>query len=155
MSEAGRKHKDRGAQLLAKGKLAPALEEFQSVVAEVNAEVGSRQKIAEILARLGRTAEAITEFEEVVARYVDQGQLHKAIAICKAILTLDPYHVVAQQSLAALSSAVARSTEQQPEAPSAPAPTALDSPVVIELGDGSETDEELASIDVPSDAACG
>lgn len=102
MSEAVRRHKDRGTQLLSRGKLPAALEEFQKVVAAVPGELGSRQKVAEILAKLGRKSEAIAQYVEVVTRYADVGQFFKATALCKVILSLDPKHVETQQSLAKL-----------------------------------------------------
>src|SRR3954465_5272081 len=102
MSDAVRIHKDRGAQLLAKGKLGPALEAFQKVVAAVPGELGSRQKVAEILAKLGKKAEAIAEYEQVVNRYAEIGQFFKATALCKVILTLDRKHVATQEKLARL-----------------------------------------------------
>ncbi len=102
MSDAVRKHKDRGTQLLARGKLPAALEEFQKVVAAVPGELGARQKVAEILARQGKKTEAIAQYIQVVNRYADLGQFFKATALCKVILNLDPKHVATVQSLARL-----------------------------------------------------
>ncbi|MBS1152482.1 MAG: regulatory subunit-like protein [Myxococcaceae bacterium] len=102
MSDAVRAHKDKGTQLLARGKLPAALAEFQKVVASVPSDLGARQKVAEIFAKLGKKPEAIAEYAQVVGRYADLGQFFKASALCKVILTLDPKHVGTQQSLAKL-----------------------------------------------------
>lgn len=102
MSDAVRRQKDRGSELLSKGKLPAALEAFRAVVKAVPGELGARQKVAEILARLGRTHEAASEYTEVVRRYAEQGQFFKAIALCRVVLTLDPAHHEAQEKLAEL-----------------------------------------------------
>ncbi|MDP2272632.1 MAG: cyclic nucleotide-binding domain-containing protein [Archangium sp.] len=102
MNDAVRRQKDRATQLLTKGKLQPALEEFRRIAAAVPGELGARQKIAEILVRLGEVSAAVTEYAEVVRRYAEQGQFFKATALCRVILTLDPRHVATQQRLAEL-----------------------------------------------------
>ncbi len=102
MNDAVRRQKDRATQLLTKGKLQPALEEFRRIAAAVPGELGARQKIAEILVRLGEVPAAVTEYAEVVRRYAEQGQFFKATALCRVILTLDPRHVATQQQLAEL-----------------------------------------------------
>ena len=102
MSDAVRAHKDKGAQLLARGKLPAALAEFQKVVASVPSDLGARQKVAEILAKMGKKPEAIAEYAQVVTRYADLGQFFKATALCKVILTLDPKHAATQHELARL-----------------------------------------------------
>ncbi len=102
MSDAARLHKDKGTQLLARGKLPAALEEFKKVVSSVPGDLVARQKVAEILARLGKKQEAVAQYAQVVTRYADQGQFFKATALCKVILSLDPAHVATQQSLAKL-----------------------------------------------------
>ena len=102
MNDAVRRQKDRATQLLTRGKLQPALEEFRRIAAAVPGELGARQKIAEILVRLGDAPAAVTEYVEVVRRYAEQGQFFKATALCRVILTLDPKHVATQQQLAEL-----------------------------------------------------
>ena len=102
MDDAVRRQKDRASQLLTKGKLQPALEEFRRIAKAVPGELGVRQKMAEILVRLGDVPAAVTEYAEVVRRYAEQGQFFKATALCRVILTLDPKHVATQHRLAEL-----------------------------------------------------
>jgi cAMP-dependent protein kinase regulator len=102
MNDAVRRQKDRATELLTKGKLQAALQEFRRIANAVPGELGVRQKIAEILARLGDAPAAVAEYAEVVRRYADQGQFLKATALCRVILTLDPRHQATQQRLAEL-----------------------------------------------------
>lgn len=125
MSDAVRLHKDRGSALLLRGKLPAALEEFKKVVEAVPGELGARQKVAEILARMGKKDDAIAEYTEVVNRYADAGQFFKATALCKVILGLDPRHSATQASLAKLyagrrPSSPAPVPDARPTAPTAP-----------------------------------
>ena len=148
MSDAVRLHKDRGAQLLANGKLLPALEAFQRVVDSVPGELGSRQKVAEILAKLGRTGEAISQYQQVVTRYADQGQFFKATALCKVILALDPNHVATQQSLAKLYSGRRPSAAPQVTAAKIPAAAPLEAdPFELSV----EAVVESVEIEIPLD----
>ncbi len=125
MDDAVRRQKDRASQLLTKGKLQPALEEFRRIAKAVPGELGVRQKMAEILVRLGDAPAAVTEYAEVVRRYAEQGQFFKATALCRVILTLDPKHVATQQRLAELYAARrASSPSTLAAAPVAPLETA-------------------------------
>lgn len=152
MSEVVRKHKDRAAQLIVKGKLAAALEEYKKVVAAVPSELQSRQKVAELLARMGKKNEAIAEYEEVVKRYAASGQFFKATALCKVILQLDPAHERTQASLADL---YAKRKEGPAKPAAATREIALDSdalflpsPVQPALPSFREIDLEVAEEDV-------
>src|SRR5690606_13226794 len=58
-----RQAKDRAAELLAQGKWEAALAVLQEVVRAAPGEPIHRQKVAEVLQRLGRTKEAIAEYE--------------------------------------------------------------------------------------------
>ena len=152
MSDAVRLHKDRGTQLLARGKLPAALEEFQKVVKAVPGELGARQKVAEILARMGKKAEAIAEYTQVVSRYADAGQFFKATALCKVILTLDPKHVATQQSMAKLYAGRRPSEAPQGVKPPPPPP----SPAPLEVGallveEAVVSEYELVVMDIPEE----
>ncbi len=102
MTDAVRRQKDRATQLLSKGRLPAALEEFRRIVNAVPGDLGVRQKIAEILARQGAVSASVAEYAEVVRRYAEQGQFFKATALCRVILTLDPSHQHTQRQLAEL-----------------------------------------------------
>ncbi|WP_224364868.1 cyclic nucleotide-binding domain-containing protein [Hyalangium versicolor] len=97
-----RRAKDKATSLLAQGELEEALKLFQSVAVATPGEPLWRQKVAEILQRLGRTREAIAEYEVVAETWAKTGWLLRAIAMCKAILQLDPNHTRTQALLANL-----------------------------------------------------
>ncbi|MDP1826129.1 MAG: cyclic nucleotide-binding domain-containing protein [Archangium sp.] len=123
MTDAVRRQKDRANDLLSKGRLPAALEEFRRIIKAVPGELGVRQKIAEILARQGALPAAVAEYSEVVRRYAEQGQFFKASALCRVILTLDPKHEHTQQQLAQLYAARFESKAEGQAAPAVrPAP---------------------------------
>jgi CRP-like cAMP-binding protein len=97
-----RQAKDRATELLRQGKLEAALAAFQEVVKAAPGEPIHRQKVAEVLQRLGRTQEAIAEYESAAGAWARQGWLLRAIALCKVILQLDPGHTRTQALLASL-----------------------------------------------------
>lgn len=94
--------KDRATELLAQGKLEEALTAFQEVVKAAPGEPIHRQKVAEVLQRLGRTQEAVAEYESAAETWARTGWLVRAIALCKVILQLDPGHTRTQALLANL-----------------------------------------------------
>jgi len=97
-----REHKDRAAKLIAKGKLSGALEALQAALLIDSHDLALHQKKAEVLARLGRNAEAIRAYQHVVGGWAGEGLLLRAIAICKVILQLDASHTETQRALAEL-----------------------------------------------------
>jgi CRP-like cAMP-binding protein len=94
--------KDRAAELLRQGKWEAALTALQEVVKAAPGEPIHRQKVAEVLQRLGRTQEAIAEYESAAEVWAKTGWLLRAIALCKVILQLDPGHTRTQALLASL-----------------------------------------------------
>ncbi|MFL5321308.1 MAG: cyclic nucleotide-binding domain-containing protein [Myxococcaceae bacterium] len=159
MSEAVRKLKDRAAQYVAKGKLPAALEDYRKVLVATPGDIQVRQKVAELLARLGKKAEAISAYEGVVQSYASSGQFFKATALCKVILQLDPAHMRTQESLADLYSkrkeapGAARPVTAPPPRPAAPIDssalllpkpnTALPGPEPIDIPIEVAEDEEI------------
>jgi cAMP-dependent protein kinase regulator len=117
MVETLREHKDNAAQFFASGRLEEALAEYQLVVRSAPEELGSRQKVAEVLQRLGRKQEAIKAYESVAGAWARQGWLLRAIALCKVILQIDPGHGRTQRLLADL---YARRMVSQPRLTPAP-----------------------------------
>jgi CRP-like cAMP-binding protein len=97
-----RKLKDKAAEAAAKGKLDKAADLYRQAADGDPKDVGLRHKLAEVLRRAGRTAEAIQAYREVAERFGKDGLLIKAIAISKTILELDPKHVETQSGLAEL-----------------------------------------------------
>lgn len=102
MSDAIRRLKDNATELLARGKLGPALDAFRAVVKAAPADLAARQKVAEILTRQGHAKAAVEEYVELVRRYAEVGQFFKATALCRVVLTLEPGHRVVQDKLAEL-----------------------------------------------------
>ncbi|MBI1946651.1 MAG: cyclic nucleotide-binding domain-containing protein [Deltaproteobacteria bacterium] len=103
MSEKLRKLKEDASRLIAKGKLAEAAEVYQKLVKADRKDLAGRQKLAELYGRLGRTQEAVREYQSVAGSYAADGLLLKAIAVCKIMLQLDPSHTETQSFLAELS----------------------------------------------------
>jgi cAMP-dependent protein kinase regulator len=95
-----RQAKDRGAEMLAEGKLEAALSAFQELVKAMPQEPAHRQKVAEVLQRMGRKTEAISEYTAAAEIWARTGRLMRAIALCKVILQLDASHSRTQALLA-------------------------------------------------------
>jgi CRP-like cAMP-binding protein len=123
-----RQHRDRALGYVAAGKLKPALEEYRKMLALQPGDAAVRQRAAELAARLGRTEEALADYQAVVDGYAAAGFLLKAIAICKVMVQLDPRRTDAQEQLAALYS-------KDRAARGIPAPTRKTAPAAA--GDGS------------------
>lgn len=121
MVETLRVHKDTAAQLFAGGSLEEALAEYLTVVQIAPEDLASRQKVAELLQRLGRKQEAVDVYESVAMGWARQGWLLRAIALCKVILQIDPGHGRTQRMLAEL---YARRRAPAPRLTPAPVPVA-------------------------------
>lgn len=119
MSDKVRELKDKATQLVTKGKLPAALEAWKKVVEAAGDDMGARQKVAEVLAKLGRLAEAVEAYEDVAKRYAEMGLFFRASAVCRVILTLDPKH---QRTQALIASLFARSEKPLPSKPATPPP---------------------------------
>src|SRR4051812_33185474 len=100
MASAAREYKDRGTELLIKGKPAAALEEFRKAVVADPEDTAARRKVAEVLARLGNKQEAILQYQALAGRLAVKGRVLDAAAISRVILSLDPSHTETQQALA-------------------------------------------------------
>lgn len=135
-----------------KGKLPAALEQYQRIVKAAPNDLGARQKVGDLYARLGKKSDAIAAYLETMNRYASGGQFFKAIALCKVILSIDSSHATAHERLASLYSKTrAPAASPAPRPPAAPPPMApleLASFRMIELeteepAAGSEAEEEL------------
>lgn len=116
--EALRRAKDEGTERLLAGDVAGALAAFQQVAAALPDEPAWRQKVAELLQRLGRKGEAVAEYQAAAGAWARTGWLLRAIALCKVILQLEPGHTRTQSLLADL---YARRTQAPPARSSTPA----------------------------------
>lgn len=160
-----RKLKDKAAEASTKGKLDKAADLYRQAAEGDPKDVGTRQKLAEVLRRAGRIPEAIHSYRAVAERFGEDGLLIKAIAISKTILELDPQHVETQSALAELYArkAAAESARPPPRTPTpskpvAPAPRIDDGMVAIPLGPPPtapppEPPTELARIVFAAEAA--
>lgn len=117
MNDAFRKQKDLAAGLVAKGKLPGALEAYVSLVRIAPEDLQLRQKLGDVLAKLGRPQEAIAAYQAAAKAYGHRGELLKAISLFKVIQQLDPTHKEMQTSLAQLY-AKQRGTEREVFSPS-------------------------------------
>jgi CRP-like cAMP-binding protein len=94
--------KDKAAELASRGKLEKAADHYREVLAAEPSDVASRQRLADVLRRAGRQAEAVAAYGQVAERFARDGQLIKAIAVCKTLLEVDPRHQATQRVLAEL-----------------------------------------------------
>lgn len=92
MSEAVRALKDKAAEQASQGKTGAALDTWKRIVAAAPDDIGARQKVAELLAKLGKRAEAVDAYEDVAKRFAEKGLFFKASAVCRVLLGLDPQH---------------------------------------------------------------
>src|SRR5438477_857873 len=97
-----RRHTEKAVELLRGGKLPHAAAEFEHAVRLAPADVTLRQRLGDVYLRLGLRTHAVQEFQQVAGRYAADGQLLKAIAICKVILEIAPEHQETLHTLADL-----------------------------------------------------
>lgn len=88
--------------MIAKGQLDRAIREYEQVVGLDPADIKARQKLAELLVRVGRHKEAIAAYEAIGTFYADNGYHLKAIAVYKQIQKLDPADIRTAFKLAEL-----------------------------------------------------
>jgi cAMP-dependent protein kinase regulator len=145
MSDQLRKLKNEAADHQTRGRLDKALQCYVRASTLAPRDIHVRQKTAELYSRLGRTGEAVNEFQHIAGHYAAQGFFLKAIAICKVILSLDPSHTETQATLAEL-------TSRQRPAPGAPAsfqmPPAMSG--VICAAPSADSDEPESEVSVLS-----
>jgi CRP-like cAMP-binding protein len=97
-----RRGKDRALELLERGKRDAAIVELRAVLAIAPSDVFARQKLGDVLVRLGRGGEAVEHFAALAGRWAAEGQVLKAIAMAHTILQIDPLHTETQRALADL-----------------------------------------------------
>ncbi|WP_395855342.1 cyclic nucleotide-binding domain-containing protein [Cystobacter fuscus] len=122
MVETLREHKDNAAQLFASGLWEAALAEYRHITRAAPEDLASRQKVAELLQRLGRKQEAIETYTDVAKAWARQGWLLRAIALCKLVLQLEPGHGPTQRLLADFHAGHAQPQPRLTPAPAVSAP---------------------------------
>ncbi len=90
MSKGKMSFKEEALRAFSKGEWNKALDHFQKHCSREPGDLRSRQKVAELLERLGRREEAIQEYRKVAERYAEEGFLLQAISVNKIILRINP-----------------------------------------------------------------
>ena len=77
-------------KLVAKGKIEPAIKEYERLLDENPNDVNTLNRIGDLWVRINRTDEAVKTFAKIADHYGKDGFFLKAIAIYKKINKLDP-----------------------------------------------------------------
>ncbi|HTY20583.1 MAG TPA: hypothetical protein VMC44_03025 [Geobacteraceae bacterium] len=89
-------------KFIAKGQLDRAIRDYEQIVAIDQSDIKQRQKLAELLVRVNRKAEAVANYE-IIAKHYSQGMFYlKAIAVYKQIQKLEPDNINTRLALASL-----------------------------------------------------
>jgi len=116
--------REEAAAAIARGKHEVALGLYTELEQLEPAAATWPKRVGETHRRMGNTAQAIEAFERAVDRYVADGLLVQAIAVCKMILQIAPAHVATATKLAQLampSPAEVRSIQAARRLPATPA----------------------------------
>jgi tetratricopeptide (TPR) repeat protein len=89
-------------KFIAKGQLDKAIREYEQIVALDTSDIRNRQKLAELLVRVNRKDEAVTEYEAIGKYYSKNDFYLKAIATFKQIQKLAPDNINTALTLASL-----------------------------------------------------
>jgi len=123
------KLRDQAAAAVERGKLDKAIELYGELeVAEPNAPNWPK-RIGETYRRSGDNARAVAAFERAAEKYVLEGFLVQAIAVCTLILQINPAHPTAAARLAELVPARQKRTTTKPPVPPTQQPLLLGTPV--------------------------
>ncbi len=82
--------KSRAQKYLSKGNYKKALGEFQKIAQLEPMNFRARLRVADLLHKLGRSGEAIAQYQQLAHQYVKEGFLIQAISLNKIILRIDP-----------------------------------------------------------------
>ncbi len=77
-------------KLVAKGKIEPAIKEYERLLDDNPSDVNTLNRIGDLWVRINRTDEAVKTFSRIADHYARDGFFLKAIAIFKKINKLDP-----------------------------------------------------------------
>jgi tetratricopeptide (TPR) repeat protein len=89
-------------KFIAKGQLDRAIRDYEQIVTLDSCDIRDRQKLAELLVRVGRKEDAIAEYETISNKYASSHFYLKAIAVHKQIQKLDPANINLTLALASL-----------------------------------------------------
>ena len=77
-------------KLVAKGKIEPAIKEYERLLEDSPNDVNTLNRIGDLWVRVNRNDEAVKVFSKIADHYSKDGFFLKAIAIFKKINKLDP-----------------------------------------------------------------
>ena len=89
-------------KLVAKGKIEPAIKEYERLLEDNPNDVNTLNRIGDLWVRINRTDEAVRTFGKIADHYAKDGFFLKAIAIYKKINKLDPSKLEVYSKLADL-----------------------------------------------------
>ena len=112
-----KQHTELAVAALGRGALEEAASEFGRAIYLSPRDVVLRQRLGDLLARMGKTKASVRQFQHVAGHYAAEGQLLKAIAICRVILEMDPAHQETQTTLAELFALQHESVPMVPKLP--------------------------------------
>jgi tetratricopeptide (TPR) repeat protein len=96
------KYLESAQKFIAKGQLDRAIKDYEQVVALDPKDIRVRQRLAELLVRVNRKDEAISEYDAIGRYYSDNTYYLKAIAVYKQVQKLDPGNIAITLTLASL-----------------------------------------------------
>jgi CRP-like cAMP-binding protein len=144
--------RDEAAALIAKGQLAKAGEAYAELEAREPTSPQWPKRLAETQRKLGNIAAAIAAFERASDKFVQDGMLVQAIAMCKLILQMEPQRASTIGKLAALATRPERSTRLRrlsappaAAAAAAPVPPAAATAAAPAVPDGGDVVAKLAA----------
>ncbi len=94
--------KDKASKLLGRGQYEKAVRAYRKVLDEEPGDMNSRIRLGDAYRRLNKTVPALGCYRQVAEFYARDGQLLKAIAVCKLVLDVEPRHEETQGMLADL-----------------------------------------------------
>lgn len=82
--------KNRAQKYVSKENYKKALEEFQKIIKLDPMNFRARLRVGDLLQKLGRTGEAVTQYRQLARHHAEDGFLIQAISLYKIILRIDP-----------------------------------------------------------------
>lgn len=93
-------HRKAAEACLEQGRVDQALAHYLQHLQLNPGDTAARERVAELLVRVGKTKDAVRTYEQVARSHTAGGYLFKSVAIANAIQQLDPEHTRTQQHIA-------------------------------------------------------
>ncbi len=94
--------KSRARTYFSKRDWKKALVEYEKIVRLDPDDLRARLKVGDLLQKLGRTDEAVSQYKELARHYIEEGFLIQAISLAKIVRRIDPSQVDIQRELTGL-----------------------------------------------------